>query len=102
MNNQQEKTLLPWEKRKLKELAHHIDPVVQIGKKGLTEGLFREINEALLAHELIKIQISPIIKENLSDNLARILGETGAEHIDTIGNIVILFRKRNENSGFDF
>lgn len=102
MNNQQEKTLLPNEtKRELKRLAHHLKPVVIAGKKGFSSALINEIEQALLAHELIKLQISPKIKEGLEENLAQILQQTGAEHIDTIGNIVILFRKNEENSHYD-
>ncbi len=103
MNNRQEKTLLPSEvKRELKRLAHHLKPVVLAGKKGITPEIIKEIDIALCAHELIKLQISPKIKESLADDLQEIVRETNAEHIDTIGNIVILFRKNKENSQFEF
>lgn len=100
MNNQQEKILLPAQIRQLKKMAHHLKPVVQIGKKGLSEALFKEIDEALLAHELIKVQLSPLFKSNWEDMLIEIVRLTESHHIDTIGNIVILFRKRGENSQF--
>ena len=41
----------------LKSLSHSINPVVQIGNKGLSEAVIKEIGESLKAHELIKIQI---------------------------------------------
>jgi len=92
MNNQQEKTLLPSAVRvQLKKLSHHLKPVVQIGKKGVTDGTIREIEVALMAHELIKVQLS---KETSESDLALILEKTGSSHIDTIGKIVILFKKR--------
>lgn len=102
MNNKQEKTLLPQDKkRELKRLAHHLKPVVLAGKKGVSHALINEINEALTAHELIKLQINAKMKETFEQDLQQIVDETGAEHIDTIGNIVILFRKNEENSRYD-
>lgn len=101
MNNQQEKTLLSSDqKRELKKLAHHLKPIIQIGKGGLSEGLMREIDSALLAHELIKMQVSPVLKPSLSEILPKILSETNSSHIDTIGNVVILFRRREKNSQY--
>jgi RNA-binding protein len=98
MNNQQEKTLLPRYKRlELKKMAHHLKPVVQIGKKGITEGLTDEIDQALEAHELIKLHVLP--KQSLSgDDLARILSRTKSHHIDSIGNVVILFRAQEASA----
>jgi RNA-binding protein len=102
MNNQQEKTLLPIEKkRELKRLAHHLKPVVLTGKKGMSPALINEIDEALESHELIKVQIHSSLKENLLGFVQEILRETDAQHIDTIGNIVILFRKLPKNSRYD-
>jgi RNA-binding protein len=40
----------------LKGLSHSISAVVQIGNKGLSESVIKEIEESLKAHELIKIQ----------------------------------------------
>ncbi|HXW53580.1 MAG TPA: YhbY family RNA-binding protein [Myxococcota bacterium] len=93
MNNQQEKTLLPGSLRlQLKKQAHHLKPVIQIGKKGISDALLKEIDGALLAHELIKIQL-PKEYRALEEDLPRILQETRSHHIDTIGNVVILYRK---------
>lgn len=100
MNNQQEKTLLPIHQRlSLKKSAHHLKPVVQVGKKGITDSLIEEINLALEAHELIKIQILSR-KESFDDDVAAIVQKTEAAHIDTIGHIVILFRKRDKDSQY--
>jgi RNA-binding protein len=97
MNNQQEKTLLPSELRDLKKMAHHLKPVVQIGKKGLSKTIFSEIDAALEAHELIKIQLTSEQKKMLDESLGLILRETKSQHIDTIGNVVILYRRRKNS-----
>jgi RNA-binding protein len=102
MNIQQEKTSLPGsEKRELKRRAHPLKPVVRMGKKGISMGLMDEIDRALKAHELIKLQVERAHKENLDENIFKIMCETHAQHIDTVGNVVILFRKNDDASLFD-
>lgn len=97
MNNQQEKTpLTSDEKREFKKKAHHLKSVVQLGKRGVSEAFITELNCALVAHELIKLQVMAERKSELVEDLEAILKETGAEHIDTIGNIVILYKKRED------
>ncbi|MBT7997201.1 MAG: YhbY family RNA-binding protein, partial [Betaproteobacteria bacterium] len=44
-------------KRELKAKAHHLNPVVTIGDKGLSKPVLKELEIALDAHELIKIKI---------------------------------------------
>ena len=41
----------------LKALSHKLNPVVQIGHKGLTDSVINEIIVSLKAHELIKIKL---------------------------------------------
>ncbi len=95
MNNQQEKTPLSSdEKRELKKNAHSLKPVIQLGKKGVSEAFIAELNGALLAHELIKMAVMPERKSELASDLEEILKQTLAEHVDTIGNTVILYKKR--------
>ena len=40
----------------LKGQAHHLEPMIYIGKNGLTGGSIQSINTALSANELIKIK----------------------------------------------
>ena len=45
------------QKAHLKKEAHHLQPIFQIGKIGLTEETFRQIEDALEKRELIKIHL---------------------------------------------
>lgn len=82
----------PIEKKKLKALAHPLNPVVIVGQAGLTPAVINEINHALDAHELIKVKIRAerdernIIKE-------QICAETKAELVQAIGQIAVIYRK---------
>lgn len=80
------------EKKKLKAQAHPLNPVVIIGQAGLTDAVTKEINLALDAHELIKVRIRAERDERNAIR-TRICTETLAELIQSIGQIVVLYRK---------
>lgn len=44
-------------RRQLTASAHHLNPVVTIGKDGLAESVISELDRSLLKHELIKIKV---------------------------------------------
>jgi RNA-binding protein len=85
------------QKRTLKSLAHHLKPVVYIGKNGITPGLMQAIEQALDDHELIKIKFIDF-KDEKRDFLERIAAETGAQPLNLIGNIAIVFRQCSDES----
>ncbi len=83
------------QRKKLKSAAHHLKPVVQVGRKGMTETLISAVDSALLDHELIKIKFIDY-KEERKELSIRIANETGSEIVGIIGNIVIMFRQKEE------
>lgn len=83
--------------RKLKSMAHHLKPVVYIGKNGITSGLMAAIEQALDDHELIKIKFIDF-KDEKRDFLEQIAEATGAVILNLIGNIAIVFRQCRDES----
>ena len=79
------------QRKHLRALAHHLDPVVKIGKQGLTPQLIKAIDVALEDHELIKVKFIDH-KDEKSEYVPEIVKQTNAEIAGIIGNIVILFR----------
>ncbi|MEI6145561.1 MAG: ribosome assembly RNA-binding protein YhbY [Methylococcales bacterium] len=81
----------PTDKKKLRADAHTLKPVVTIGQSGLTAPVLAEIELALDHHELIKVKIRA---ERDSRKLIseQIHNETGAEIIQSIGQIVVIYR----------
>ena len=76
----------------LRSQAHHLEPVVLIGKNGITDGTIQAVNKALDARELIKIKFREYKDEKKS--LSYQLAESTESHIvGTIGHIVIVFRQ---------
>ena len=76
----------------LRSQAHHLEPVVLIGKNGVSIGTIESVNKALEARELIKIKFREYKDEKKS--LSHQLAESTESHIvGTIGHTVILFRQ---------
>lgn len=80
------------QRRHLRALAHGLDPVVALGRRGVTEGVVRNVEEALSAHELIKIRVGrecPLSRSACAELLA---ARTGAEVAGEIGHVILLYR----------
>ena len=79
------------DKKKLRADAHALKPVVMIGQSGLTSAVFAELEQALNSHELIKVKIRAERDERklISE---KICTDTGAELIQTIGQIAVIYR----------
>ena len=80
------------ERRALKGKAHKLEPVVQIGAKGLTGEVVAEIERALAAHELIKVRAGGLEREERDAVLKEIVARTGAEEVQQVGKVFVLFR----------
>ena len=81
----------------LRSLAHNIDPVVYIGKAGVTENVIKEIDQALEARELVKVKIQEGCELAAKDVANDILPELEAEFVQAIGRKFTLYRESKEN-----
>lgn len=84
------------QRKYLRALAHHLDPVVRIGQHGLTTGVAAEAGRALASHELIKVKVDA--EGNARKQLAEELAETTqSELVGLVGKIVMLYRRRDDD-----
>ena len=77
----------------LRGLGNALDPVMQIGKEGVTENVLESIRLLLEARELVKIKLlknSDEEPKELANEVARMLN---ADVVQVIGNILILYKK---------
>ncbi|GIO85409.1 putative RNA-binding protein YqeI [Paenibacillus faecis] len=84
------------QKRYLRSLAHHLQPIFQVGKGGTNDQIIRHISEALERRELIKVSI---LNNNLDDpkEIAEELAEgAGAELVQLIGRTIVLYKESQE------
>ncbi len=83
-------------KKALKAQAHHLKPVILLGVKGLTSAVIEETNIALESHELIKVKINGVEKEEKQTVVEDICRQLQAELVQIIGNTAIIYRKNKE------
>ena len=76
----------------LRSQAHHLEPVVLIGKHGITDGTIESIDRVLEARELIKIKFREFKDEKLSLS-EKIIELTNSQVVGVIGHTVIIFRQ---------
>ena len=75
----------------LRSLAHNIDPVVYIGKAGVTENVIKEIDQALEARELVKVKIQEGCELAAKDVANDFLPQLEAEFVQAIGRKFTLY-----------
>ncbi|MBQ9517350.1 MAG: ribosome assembly RNA-binding protein YhbY [Eubacterium sp.] len=85
------------ERAELRAKANTLDPIIQIGKEGITDNLITQIDDTLDVRELIKIRVhletAPKTPKELANELAPALD---AEVIQVIGGVIVLWREADE------
>ena len=84
--------------QKLKNTSHQLKPVVIIGSQGLSEGVQKEINTALEAHELIKVRINARDQEARQEMIDAILDQQNATLVNVIGHVAVIYRQNPTSS----
>lgn len=82
------------DKQALRAAAHSLKPVILLGSKGLTDAVLQEIDVALTAHELIKIKLPAIEREEKAAFLKIICDTLGTTLIQQIGRVAVLYRQK--------
>lgn len=90
--------LTPEQRRALRAAAHHLHPVVTVAGKGLADTVVREIDRSLKAHELIKVKLQGIEREDRDALLAEICDQLDCAPVQHIGNTLILWRQKPEQA----
>lgn len=82
----------------LRGLANNLISIFQIGKNGISDNLIKQIDDALEARELIKLNVldtSPDEAINIANSLAH---NTNSELVQIVGNKITLFRQKKKDS----
>ncbi|HSN14084.1 MAG TPA: ribosome assembly RNA-binding protein YhbY [Anaeromyxobacteraceae bacterium] len=88
-------------RKALRAAGHHLQPVVQVGKEGLTDRVLAQLGEALDHHELVKLKVgteSPEDRFEVADRLAEAEGVLLAQ---VIGRTILAYRKHARTPRFE-
>ncbi|MDY4042018.1 MAG: ribosome assembly RNA-binding protein YhbY [Collinsella sp.] len=78
--------------RHLRSLAHHLNPVVFVGKADITDAVIKQVEDALEAHELIKCGVQDGSDLTTQEAAAEVAERTGADIVQVIGHRFSLYR----------
>lgn len=83
----------------LKKEAHDLDPIVRIGKEGLTDNIVQSLLDAINSRELIKVKVLQNLDADkdetreLADELSK---KSGAELVGVIGKTLIFYKENKD------
>ena len=83
-------------KKRLRAAAHPLKPVVTIGQRGYSAAVAAAIDEALVDHELIKVRLRGIEREQRKLVVVEICNDLDAEVVGLVGGVATLFRAQPE------
>jgi RNA-binding protein len=89
------KTLTGTQRKYLRGLAHPLNPVVHVGRGGLTDSVLAAVGRALDDHELIKVKIA-LDRDERAEIAGRIAEGCAAELAGTVGTIAILYKEHRD------
>lgn len=81
------------QKQYLKALANPLRATVQIGKMGLTDNVLDSIEDYLLAHELVKIDVLKSCDIDIRELTLDIASQLKCEVVSQIGRKIVLYRR---------
>jgi len=90
-------TLTEKHKQQLRKLAHALRPVVMVGDAGLSENVLKEIEGALVFHELIKIKLRAKDRAARAQLITSLLEITTAQTVQSIGHVLVIYRPGPKN-----
>ena len=102
--NPRKKSLMPSSplRRTLRAAGHHLQPVVQVGKEGVTEAVLRQLDRALLDHELVKVKAGTESPEDRFGTAEALLaGVAGAQLAQILGRTMLLYRRHPKKPRFE-
>ena len=89
--------LNPKQKRELKALASNLTIKYQIGKNEISDSLITMLDKALVAHELIKIDVMKGYSESINELAINLSVRLNAEIVQVVGRVIVLFKRNKEN-----
>ena len=83
--------------RFLRGLGHKLKPVVMVGRHHVSPEVIASVEEALNAHELIKIKLQEGCLEDRRDVAAQLAEQTHSAVAQVLGKTILLYRPSDQN-----
>ena len=79
----------------LRSLAQRLDPILHLGKAGVTDAFVASVDKALNDHELVKIKFTAFkdAKKPLAEEIAT---RTHSELVHIVGHVAVFYREQSD------
>lgn len=84
------------QKRFLKANAHHLKPIFQVGKEGISDKWVEQLKFALEKRELLKVNVLQASDFEANDVEAYLVENTDIEVVQVIGHVLVLYKKSSK------
>jgi RNA-binding protein len=88
-------------RKALRAAGHHLSPVVQVGKEGVSAAVLAQLDAQLGAHELVKVRIGGESPEDRFEAAERLGTAAGAQIVQILGRTVLVYRRDPEKPRFE-
>jgi RNA-binding protein len=92
----QSMSLVGKQARFLRGLGHGLEPLVTVGKEGVTGPVVDSLEANLVAHELVKVRIGQACATDRHAVAEQLAARTGAAVAQVLGRTVLLYRPGEE------
>ena len=86
------------QRAKLRAMCNTMEPVLQIGKDGISDNLIKQCWDALEARELIKVNVLKTAPYTTREACDALCARVHAEPVQTIGNRFSIYRQARKDS----
>ena len=86
------------QRAKLRAMCNTMEPVLQIGKDGITDNLAKQCWDALEARELIKVNVQKNAPYTAREACELLCERVHSEPVKTIGNRFSIYRQARKDS----
>jgi RNA-binding protein len=88
-------TLSSRQTSQLRSLAQRLDPILHLGKAGVTDAFVASVDQALNDHELIKIKFTAF-KDSKKPLAEEIATRTNSELVWIVGHVAVFYREQSD------
>lgn len=81
------------QRAKLRAMAHELQPIIYVGKAGVTDNIITQAEDALPVHELIKGTVQQNSPISAADAMNEIAERTKAQAVSTSGRKFVIYRR---------
>lgn len=84
------------QRRFLRSMGNTLEPIVHVGKGGVSETVMSQLDEALESRELVKVKVLNNCLQEVAEVAEGLEAGTGADIAQIIGHNILFYRRAKE------